>query len=1162
MIGKLLLSELKVQANHWSWFCALLLSFIFGAFVINKQTPDMDIQISGVYFLIKTFAIQLLILPIVVAVFSANATVRDSENRTVELVYAGCRSLQMLLWARFIALIAVCFSVYISFAFGLGLGLLNQNPASVWLASTTIAISLLVLALPAVVLIAAIFFSVGITTRRVAYLYVVACLLFFAYQFFLVINGSPLMARATPPSASLLTLYSWLDPFGLSAYFEQAKGWSPEQKNLQLPWMESTLLLNRVLTLGAALCLTYFVVRGQSRDPHLDSQNAHSWFQSRKGKVSRRSLSHSYLPFSQTLTIAKMQWQLSVKTKTFMLMCLMLSVAVATEIYSGYQYLESLGTSAVASTMITVNRFISDVLPRFGGLFLLILAAEVCWRDSESNIKPLVDSTRIANSKLLFGRLIALLFVPIFFVTLAVFVAVLMQLLNGGEINGWVYIALYPLIALPLMWQAALYLILNSLLANKYVALGASLVLFIATQTSVMASMGLEHPFWTLGQLPEFSYSEITGFGAQLDGFTGFMLFKLSIIMVLGAIALHYFNRGEERVHSFNRAFPWQQKEKNLLVSGGIVTLISVVNIFYQTSIEGNYQSSTARHAFKASYEQKFASYKALPTLKPKQVKTWFELDLNSKRIAVKGEYVLENRTNSPISQLLVTTPAPFNYSQIEVASGELIEHDAQLHTRLYKLSKAVMPNESTRFSFAAEYQQNGYLPLPADNYLSKDFTYLRFLRYLPWFGYIKHYELQHQSVRDDYALPALERRTLEEDLEHYQGDMSSLYDWAQLDTTIVTGSDHVAVAPGKLVEHHTVEGTSVFHYQTGGPVRNLGYIVSSPLEKHSGVHDGIKIDIFAPEAKQQYTALHMQAIKDALQYGNQHFGKLGFNQLNLFSVADFFPATGYALPQSIFIGEDVGFHVDLDNEHGFDHLYRRTVHEVAHQWWGHGLNGAPTEGEAVLVETLAKYTEMVLLAQKYGEKYVKQLIEFEQQRYFAGRAFANSKELPLYRADDNHLVYSKGAAAMYALRQQLGESAINRALADLFKHHRYPNKPATTLDLITYLKAASDDEQHHLIDDWFSKVDVADVSVTTLERNQSSAGEQLRFCVDGAENMSVPVAVYNEHEKLIAQKVIMPSATHPCAYWQLTKKPDLLVLDPDLLLLDSNRDNNRVYVN
>ena len=251
----LLISELKLQGRHWSWWLAILLSFLFGWFVINKQTPDMDIQITGSYFLIKTFAIELLILPVLVSVFAAQATVRDFDSQMVSLVYASTINVKKVLWARITALILLCFTVYVSFSVGIVTGLIGHEDFSLILALSSISWSLLVLLLPGLLLLVSVMFSVGLYFKRSIYLYLFACLFFFAYQFYLIVSGSPLMASRIAPDPGWMVILMWLDPYGLTGYFSLVSDWLPEQKNHSLPTMSVDYLLNRMIFVATALPL-------------------------------------------------------------------------------------------------------------------------------------------------------------------------------------------------------------------------------------------------------------------------------------------------------------------------------------------------------------------------------------------------------------------------------------------------------------------------------------------------------------------------------------------------------------------------------------------------------------------------------------------------------------------------------------------------------------------------------------------------------------------------------------------------------------------------------------------------------------------------------------------------------------------------------------------
>ncbi|OKY26523.1 M1 family aminopeptidase [Thalassotalea sp. PP2-459] len=1172
----LLIAELKLQSRHWIWLLAMVLTFAFGAFVINKQTPDMDIDVSGAFFLIKTFAIQLLLLPVLVAIFSAQATIRDFDSDMASIVYASSTKLTQVLFARFFALFILCWCVYLSFALGILGGLTTQSLDSFSLPIASLSWALFVLALPNVLLVCAIFFAIGLYGKRSIYLYLNACLLFFAYQFFLTINGSPLMASRVAVSADLSSLYAWLDPFALSTYFEQVRQWQPSDKNTLLPTFDVTLLTNRIAVVLAALLVTGYAIIHHVQHFKVDTIQDERvllphWIKRVKLGLTR-TLALTFiarlsdkLPVYSVLTIARKEWQLSFKTKTFFAMCCALIFLISSEVYFGYIHLENLGTSAIASTLITVNRYIADILPRFGGLFMLFLAAELCWRDQQSKVKPLIDSTRVSNVALFFGRLLALCFVPLFFITLSIIVSIVMQSVNGGDIDLNMYVSMYFFFGLPMIWLATLCVGVHALLPNKYLALGLIFALFVSLETSVLQSFGLEHPLWTLGQLPLLSYSEFVGFGAEVDAFVGYLSFRYSLLIVLSLIAFKFFRRGEELSSAFTSPVLWHRREKVILICGAVALVITLGNVVYQTWYIGHYQSSSDRHVWKASYEKKYAYLKDQPSLAVEKITTIVELMPNERRLAVDATYQLINRSDNAISQLVFSTPLPFNYRHVNVENAKQVSFDHVHQTHIYAFEQPIQPGETAAISVVADYQQNGYLGVPGDNVLTSNYSYIRFLRYLPFFGYVKHYQLTNNGLREKFALPKLTHNTLEQDLEKYQGDMSELYDWAILDTTIVTNEDHIAFAPGELVKQWQEGHRKAFQYRTRGKVRNIGHIVSHNLPVKTAEIAHTSVDVYYPENKEAYATLHLSAITDALRYGNEHFGAIKANNLRLVPVAGFFPATGYALPNSIFIGEGVGFHVDLSNEDGFDHLYRRTVHEVAHQWWGHGLNGAATEGEAVLVETLAKYTEMVLLTRKYGDDYVKQLIKYEQQRYFSGRSRTNINELPLYRGDENYLIYSKGAAAMYALKQQLGEAAINKALRKLVTLHSYPNKPATTLDFIAYLMADKTAKQQQLVQSWFKEVVIHDVEISRAELSKTEQGYVINVCLQDNKTdlTTVKLSAFTDDQKLIANTNIVANAkqgTNTCDLWQLETKPSHIEVDSALLLLDSNRENNQFY--
>src|SRR3546814_15085676 len=75
--------------------------------------------------------------------------------------------------------------------------------------------------------------------------------------------------------------------------------------------------------------------------------------------------------------------------------------------------------------------------------------------------------------------------------------------------------------------------------------------------------------------------------------------------------------------------------------------------------------------------------------------------------------------------------------------------------------------------------------------------------------------------------------------------------------------------------------------------------------------------------------------------------------------------STGFAVPQAMLISHRGGFRADPAPDAGFDQAYRRAVHEPAHQWFGHLIGHGIPEERAFLVESLAKYAELVLVERR-----------------------------------------------------------------------------------------------------------------------------------------------------------------------------------------------------
>jgi len=121
--------------------------------------------------------------------------------------------------------------------------------------------ALLVLALPNLVIATAIVFAVAATTRSTLATWVGGVLVYALYFVTAMLVDSPLMAGTSPPTAEALARAAILDPFGLSAFFEQTRYWTPTERNSRLLSLTGHFLWNRVLWLAVASGIFALIAR-------------------------------------------------------------------------------------------------------------------------------------------------------------------------------------------------------------------------------------------------------------------------------------------------------------------------------------------------------------------------------------------------------------------------------------------------------------------------------------------------------------------------------------------------------------------------------------------------------------------------------------------------------------------------------------------------------------------------------------------------------------------------------------------------------------------------------------------------------------------------------------------------------------------------------------
>jgi aminopeptidase N len=153
------------------------------------------------------------------------------------------------------------------------------------------------------------------------------------------------------------------------------------------------------------------------------------------------------------------------------------------------------------------------------------------------------------------------------------------------------------------------------------------------------------------------------------------------------------------------------------------------------------------------------------------------------------------------------------------------------------------------------------------------------------------------------------------------------------------------------------------------------------------------------------------------------------------------------------------------------------TAHELAHQWWGHQVPGGNVQGQTMVVETLAQYSALMVMKQKYGAAKMQRFLRYELDRYLLGRSTEQKKELPLGRVENqDYIHYRKGSLVMYALADYIGEDNLNRAIRAYRDDWAFKGPPYSSAShLIAKLRAVTPPDLQYMIDDFFETITLYD---------------------------------------------------------------------------------------
>jgi aminopeptidase N len=342
-----------------------------------------------------------------------------------------------------------------------------------------------------------------------------------------------------------------------------------------------------------------------------------------------------------------------------------------------------------------------------------------------------------------------------------------------------------------------------------------------------------------------------------------------------------------------------------------------------------------------------------------------------------------------------------------------------------------------------------------------------------PVFGYDENRQIVDRNERRKRELGEVPRMAkLEDEAARANTYISNDADWIDFKTTVCTAPDQIALAPGYLEREFERDGRRCFAYAMDRPMLPFFAYLSARWSVEKGEWNGIPIEVYFHKTHPYNVQRMIESARDSLDYFTTHFTPYQHRQVRIIEFPRY-ARFAQSFANTIPFSESIGFIADLRDTDRIDYVYYVTAHEVAHQWWAHQVIGAAVQGSTVLSESLAQYSALMVMEKKYGREKMRQFLEYELDRYLAGRGGELREEQPLYRVENQQYIhYNKGSLVFYRLREEIGEEALNRALKRFLVDKGYQQPPYTTsAELLDYIRAEAPADKQSVITDLFEKI-------------------------------------------------------------------------------------------
>ena len=1129
--------ELRYQLRH-PVFCIAVILFgllVFGATIgPNSIGMGPGVHKNAPYKITQLYLMLSLLYMFVSAAFVANVIVRDDDTGFGPIIRATRITKSQYLFGRYFGAFLVAalgfLAIPVALWFGTLMPWLDQarlEPNSL----TAYLVPYLCIALPNLFVTSALLFSLATITRSMLATYVG------------VVGFLVLWAAGITLTGGQSIIAAYVDPLGFSAVAHMTRYWTPVELNTLATPIHGALLWNRIFWIAAAagfLALAHARFRFSDRSSRAARSRVTAAQSQPPGEAPKPDVPRTDPCFNRATAWA----QLRARTRLDMAQVFR-SPAYVILLVLGLIH-AVLGLHALqpmwGTPTVPVTRLMIDLLNGSFTLIPLVIAiyysSELVWRERDRRVHEIIGASAIPDWAYVLPKTLALALVLISTLLVGMIAAVVIQLFNAYthfEIGKYLLWYVLPN-TVDYVLIAILAVFVQVISPHKFVGWGI-LLLFVVSR-SVLPQLGLNDHLYTYGQGPAVPLSDMNGQGHFWIGAWSFRAYWAAFAVLLLVLSHVLWRRGVDR-QLLPRLKRLPQRLKGPSGEVAAVAALAFAGLgtwcFINTHVWNEYSTSRDDDRYLSDYERQLLPYEK--TLQPVVTKVQAKVDLwpQERKLVTSGTFDLVNRQTVPLSEVhLRMRSRDTKLTALSVSGATLTRAYPAFQYRIYRFATPLAPGAASRIAFTTVRHRIGFRNDSSDVGVVANGTLAHSLELLPTVGMDRFRLLGDPAKRQKYGLPAELRPAKLEDLSATR--FSQLRgDWVETDITVTTDADQTPVAPGAKVADSTTNGRRTARFMSEARTMNFFSVQSARYQERHIRHNGVDLAVYYDAQHPQNVDRMLAASARALDVYRTAFGPYQFRHARIVEFPAYWTAAqSYAgtFPYS----ESFGFIADLSDRSRLDFTGQVVAHELAHQWWGNQAAGADMQGAAMLSETLAQYSALMVIEKTTGRDDVRRYLKHELNTYLASRGGEPLQELPLARVENqNYIAYQKGALALYRLKDVLGEDRVNAALQRYLARFRFRSAPyPRSIDLIAEFRKGASPSENRLITDLFEKITLYDI------KTKAATVRRMR---DGRYETTLTIEAHKYHADGRGRETEVPLA-EPIEYGLFTAPPGWGPLD------------------